>query len=183
MEETAFDFCRTCKVDHKCCTNVKHDAEIELPYLTQEDTTRIERATGLTLPEFAEVTQDEHGQDVLSLRAHEDGGCRFYERGRCQIYEVRPLDCRLFPLDIFRIDGELCWVIYHAFCRQPIDVHQLRQYGQSLLARYNPDLDGFARDVKTSPPRLAYSLIGPIDAAVRGDHLLDRRVRSLKERR
>jgi Fe-S-cluster containining protein len=30
------------------------------------------------------------------------------ETGKCSIYQVRPLDCRLFPLDIIEIDG-----IYH----------------------------------------------------------------------
>ena len=39
--------------------------------------------------------------------------CAFLDReGKCRIYEMRPLDCRLFPLDIIEEDGEYYWCVF-----------------------------------------------------------------------
>ncbi|HEV7859050.1 MAG TPA: YkgJ family cysteine cluster protein [Pyrinomonadaceae bacterium] len=32
--------------------------------------------------------------------------------GKCRIYEMRPLDCRLFPLDIIEEQGEYYWCVF-----------------------------------------------------------------------
>lgn len=49
----------------------------------------IEEHTGRrvrTLPQF----------ETLVMRPDDDGRCRYLKRGRCSIYEVRPLICRLY---------------------------------------------------------------------------------------
>lgn len=39
--------------------------------------------------------------------------CTFLDtQGRCKIYDIRPLDCRLFPLDIIEKDGEYYWCVF-----------------------------------------------------------------------
>lgn len=40
--------------------------------------------------------------------------CAFLERrtGKCRIYDIRPLDCRLFPLDIVEEGGEYYWCVF-----------------------------------------------------------------------
>lgn len=39
--------------------------------------------------------------------------CPFLDRnGKCKIYEMRPLDCRLFPLDIIEENGEYFWCVF-----------------------------------------------------------------------
>lgn len=43
---------------------------------------------------------------------------------RCRVYEDRPLCCRLFPVDLIKIDGELHWVIY-SYC--PMAKRMLRE--------------------------------------------------------
>lgn len=49
-------------------------------------------------------------------------GCHFNVNGRCQIYEVRPLDCRLFPFDIVeKPNSDLVWVVYTKLCPVKFD--------------------------------------------------------------
>lgn len=39
--------------------------------------------------------------------------CTFLDKqGKCKIYDIRPLDCRLFPLDIIEEDGEYYWCVF-----------------------------------------------------------------------
>jgi len=41
------------------------------------------------------------------------GKCKFVKTGGiCEIYTIRPLDCRLFPLDIIEQDGRYYWCFY-----------------------------------------------------------------------
>lgn len=37
--------------------------------------------------------------------------CGFASQGRCTCYARRPLDCRIFPLDLIEESGRLCWCI------------------------------------------------------------------------
>ena len=41
--------------------------------------------------------------------------CPFFSKalGVCEIYPVRPVDCRLFPLDLALRDGRCWWVVYN----------------------------------------------------------------------
>ena len=42
-----------------------------------------------------------------------DGSCPMLDRQRrrCSIYDDRPFCCRLFPIDILKLDGQLQWAI------------------------------------------------------------------------
>ncbi len=42
----------------------------------------------------------------------EGGLCRLLKDGHCSIYENRPLECRLNPLSIYEVGGQLHWIIY-----------------------------------------------------------------------
>ncbi len=46
------------------------------------------------------------------------GACPALRDGRCGVYAQRPLDCRLYPLDLVRHDGAYVWCIY-TDCRDP----------------------------------------------------------------
>jgi hypothetical protein len=59
-----------------------------------------------------QVENPRTGNKVRFLKASDKNGCFFLNSGRCSIHEFRPVDCRLFPLDLKEIDGELSWVIY-----------------------------------------------------------------------
>ena len=38
--------------------------------------------------------------------------CKYARDNRCNLYEDRPLDCRLFPLDIIKENGKYWWCIF-----------------------------------------------------------------------
>lgn len=38
--------------------------------------------------------------------------CKYAKENRCHLYEDRPLDCRLFPLDIIEENGKYWWCIF-----------------------------------------------------------------------
>jgi len=56
--------------------------------------------------------------EAILIRQHsgncEHEACTFFDHNNsfCKIYEDRPIDCQLFPLDIVEKDGELWWAIY-----------------------------------------------------------------------
>jgi len=47
-----------------------------------------------------------------------EGWCSCFEptTNKCKVYDARPLCCRIYPLDLTEIDGEVWWVI-HTNCR------------------------------------------------------------------
>jgi Fe-S-cluster containining protein len=57
-----------------------------------------------------ELLKEKYENSVSFLESSK--GCKFAVNNRCQIYKKRPLDCRLFPLDLFEEDGEYWWIIF-----------------------------------------------------------------------
>jgi len=57
--------------------------------------------------------------------------------GKCKIHENRPIECRMYPLDIKRIDGELKWVVWESCPATPFvpeEVHesQMKEFESTL---------------------------------------------------
>jgi len=48
-------------------------------------------------------------RDSFSIREHDDGRCLFYENG-CNIYPVRPLQCRTYPFWFSNLRSRNNWV-------------------------------------------------------------------------
>ena len=70
-------------------------------------------------------------------------GCAFFANGQCEIYEDRPIDCRLFPVDIREErDGTLVWIVYTRLCPAGFDRTGLLEHAERLL----PALQGHARE-------------------------------------
>ena len=38
--------------------------------------------------------------------------CVFWNSSSCSIYKNRPFDCKIFPFDIYKINGKYTWIIY-----------------------------------------------------------------------
>ncbi len=107
----SLDACSKCE-NVSCCG--RKGWTITPPYLTSRDVARIAQRTGLEADNFSDVVMNPHtGNAVRFLKASAKEGCHFLEAGKCKIHDSRPVDCRLFPLDMKQIGGELKWVIYN----------------------------------------------------------------------
>lgn len=55
-----------------------------------------------------QLTNDNNGNNNSS------DACVFWneEDSCCSIYEHRPFDCKIFPFDIYKIDGKYMWIMY-----------------------------------------------------------------------
>ena len=132
-----FSFCNNCPADLNCCTG----KNVDLPVLTPQDVQRIIAETGLNRDDFC---QSVAGEQLSTMKARE-GACHFYRKGKCTIYNVRPVDCRIFPFDIDRTtSGELVWIVYSSACPNQVDARKHLREVQPLLPLLQPYLEEFA---------------------------------------
>ena len=105
------------------------------------------------------------------------GRCSALHGRLCSIYESRPLDCRLFPLDIVEHKGEYWWCIF-LNCRAPDELAAvLVPRIPSLEAAMTPKLwNQFRQQIaltrSTYPPYAAgnYRLIRRVQGEVFSSH-------------
>lgn len=106
----SLDACGACN-GVSCCGR---GGVIKAPFLSSHDVKTISMKTGLRPESFSDEVSNPHtGNTVRFLKATTTNGCHFLNAGRCGIHEFRPVDCRLFPLDVKKLEGELRWVIYN----------------------------------------------------------------------
>ncbi len=75
------------------------------------------------------------GPEGPYLRQTGEGYCIFYDRRNklCRIYDVRPVDCRIFPVDFMVTDhGEAWWILWNC----PLSRRMDDQYTEDMLRRY-----------------------------------------------
>ncbi len=98
LDALSFPWCRDCA---QCCS---------MPWVNSGERARLEALPGVDLVEQAGVHF-----------VGPEGCCGCLSAGRCGIYRERPLDCRLFPLDIVEEGGALWWCIF-LNCRAPAEL-------------------------------------------------------------
>ena len=78
------DFCIPCK--NWCCRN-------ENPFASKSELNKLK---------------------VKKITTKKDGSCIFLNNSKgCNSYKNRPFECRIFPLDIQEINGDLFWVVWN----------------------------------------------------------------------
>jgi len=74
--------------------------------------------------------------------------CFFYKNNRCQIYDKRPLDCRLYPFDIIEKENKYYLILYKLKCNSKNDyindlkdidiiVNQIKPWIKEFTNSYN----------------------------------------------
>jgi len=147
-----FHFCEGCPSDLNCCTGKC----VDLPVLTPSDVQKISLHTSLSSEEFSIPTT---GQ--LSKIKSKNNSCFFYKNGKCEIYEMRPIDCRLFPFDILKnLQGKFFWIVYNTTCPKPIKSSTYFSRIQSLANSLLPYLEEYAGQQAEKLDKHEYSILG-----------------------
>lgn len=101
------------------------------------------------------------GRKMKQLRKNSSNHCIFWN-GKCEIYDFRPLDCRLFPFDLDIIDGEFYWIVYS--CNKDSNWKWTEDYLQQL--EHNPILykklhylEIFAQAPYSEPDKMPYTVL------------------------
>lgn len=114
-----FDLCHNCvKKSATCCSNKCVDSPMLLP----NEAEYIAKLKGLDISDFADLIDfkkmhNDSGLKGLYQMKRQDNSnaCYFYQDSKCSIYDVRPIDCRIFPYDVkLESDGNYYLVYYLA---------------------------------------------------------------------
>lgn len=131
-----YKFCTGCPIDKNCCTG----KAVELPVITRAEARYISLVKGL--PEYEYSIRSTN--NLRELKAINDR-CYFYQRGKCSIYNQRPIDCRLYPFDIYKDSSERFLLIsYTNACPKPINISRYIRTAKSLLRHLGPYLKEYA---------------------------------------
>lgn len=98
--------CGTC-TGKSCCTDFAE------PILFPTDLVKLD-GIKKSSPDFIQeiVIKDKHIKTIK--RKKDSNSCIFFnqETNRCDIYQDRPFDCRMYPFDILWVDNGYHWIIY-----------------------------------------------------------------------
>jgi len=90
--------------------------QVEAPFVLHSEVAAIEAASGIPAAAFSDSVYSPSGVRTSELRTVSNH-CYFYRSGKCAVYSMRPLDCRLFPFDIVENSAkELWWIVYLDLC-------------------------------------------------------------------
>ncbi len=136
-----YEFCTACHAENKVCCCASDD--IDMPVLLQNETLQIqskspkERKARLFSNSIGRTSIRQMKSKPLEKDDISSCACHFYDtkEHRCTIYDMRPVDCRLFPFDI-RLNKETneYWIGYYdELCERSLpDETTMRKYAHVL---------------------------------------------------
>ena len=113
----SFDLCSNCiGKSANCCCN----PHVDSPMLLPKEAETISKNMKINIEDFAnkidfsKMYKDYNLKDLYQMKRQEKNNkCYFYKNNQCTIYEIRPIDCRIFPYDIkLENDGNYYLVYY-----------------------------------------------------------------------
>ena len=138
-----FKFCKECPASGNCCSRAKPNGEVDSPVLLPKDAEKIEGLTGEKADSFSLVRNDL--SDTLRFLKTGTKGCYFHQNGKCGIYQMRPLDCRLFPLDVIETpDGRIALIAYTRLCPVGFNPKEHLEQAKKLLPELGENIYDFA---------------------------------------
>lgn len=136
-----YEFCTQCHSENKMCCCASDD--IDMPILLQNEALQIQsmRPRDRRLRVFSNNIGHTPIRQMKSKPLPAGGvascACHFYDvnEHKCTIYDIRPVDCRLFPFDI-RLDKDTdeYWIGYYdELCERSLpDGQTMRKYAHVL---------------------------------------------------
>lgn len=105
-KDGCFEHCTNCNSDISCCCNFD---VINAPVLNKQELERLKQF--LNSDDFYNVL----GNNLFSLKTI-GNKCIFYQNNKCLIYNIRPVDCRLYPFDIIKSNDKYYLILYLLSC-------------------------------------------------------------------
>ena len=167
-EHGSINACKACS-GLDCCGLLKAGGIIEPPYLLKKDIENIEFFTGLPSETFAlKKLNIKTGNYVYIMKINESGGCVFfnYQTGLCNIYNCRPVDCRLFPLDIRYINNHFYWALFkYPKCNKNIsnDIKKLENFKTEALEIIDDELLDYSTIPVPGMEKVGYTFLEEIN--------------------
>jgi len=143
MKDNLFNFCQNCS-GHRCCGLLNKEDTV---YLTEYDTKLLKTIPNFKHPDFINKKIHPNTGKILYSLFIKNKSCGFFNRksGRCNIYQYRPLDCRLFPLDIDKQGKKYFWILYDCCQLNKKQIKRLVKYAESeILPLLKNDLENYA---------------------------------------
>ena len=112
-----YEDCTNCDSKIVCCSCFD---KINAPVLSKNELKRIRQF--VNSDDFYNIM----GNDLFTLKL-EGNNCIFYKNNKCLIYNIRPVDCRLYPFDIIKINNNFYLILYLLDC-----IDYARFYNESL---------------------------------------------------
>lgn len=116
--------CTNCQKCINCCQSFD---KLNAPLLTKKEVDVI----GTRYANFFDKTET----SLYALKVI-DNTCIFYKENQCMIYDIRPLDCRLYPFDIIKEDNKYYLIMYKLDC---IEENFIKE---------SEDIDAIIREIK-----------------------------------
>lgn len=112
-----FNLCSNCVGKNStCCCDTDVDSPMILPNEVEviSKKMKIEKESFSNRVDLAKINNDYSLKDLYQMKRDEKtNSCVFYKNNQCTIYDIRPIDCRIFPYDIkLESDGNYYLVYY-----------------------------------------------------------------------
>ena len=119
--------------------------------------------------DFCDKVKNSITGKINSLMKTNKNACIFFDstNGKCGIHAVRPVDCRLFPLDIQKVDGKYYWIMYnYKHCKlDDEDQSQLLAYRSKALSLLGNEIKDYATFPIPGMAKLPREIIGEVEVS------------------
>jgi Fe-S-cluster containining protein len=148
-----YKICTHCIYTENCCCSFN---KINSPVLNEDEIQAIKNY--INKNNFYEK-KDTNLYNLITKNSK----CIFYQNNKCTIYKKRPIDCRLFPLDIIRKDKKYYLIIYLLECIDETKIIEEIKDIDYLIAQVKPWIEIFTKDENyTKMKNLKYKIIKEI---------------------
>ena len=98
--------CESCS-EQSCCTNSA------VPLVFTSDLKKLKKIGKATDQFLKKKKIGKYSIDTIKKKVNSDM-CVFWNENtkNCSIYSERPFDCKAYPFDILKIDGQYHWIVY-----------------------------------------------------------------------
>lgn len=132
-KEGTFQYCSNCNLNPICCSNFNI---INAPTLNRDELEKIK--SFVENDKFYNKIEEE----LYSLKVKNDN-CIFYKDNKCEIYDIRPNDCRLYPFDIIKRNDKYYLIIYCLDCFRYRDMEKEIPNIELIVNNIKPWIDNF----------------------------------------